>query len=159
MLPGCDQLLLGEMSVLTTLKKFEYEEFIHLTVNPERTQLRYSFPRYQLYSFPRYQLSFELKDMLVASFQFKGFYMQDMQVLDDSLPSLESYIVLAHPDGREKVLIREGKVGAQARIEVSKEWCAAVRYHIYDSHQRFRHLVAVDTIGRLHLAGLYASSA
>jgi hypothetical protein len=62
------------------------------------------------YSFPRYQLSFELKDTLVASCQFKGFHMQDMRVLNDTLPGLESYIVLAHPDGREKVLIREGKI-------------------------------------------------
>jgi hypothetical protein len=95
----------------------------------------------------------------VTSCQFKDFQMQDMRVLDDTLPGLDSFIVLVHLDGREKVLISEGKIGAHAGIEISTEWCATIRYHIYDSHRRFRHLVAVDTVGRLHLAGLYASSA
>jgi hypothetical protein len=151
MLPACDRLLLGETALSETLKEFENEEYIHLTVDPKRTMLRYSLPRYNL--------SFELKDELVASGQFKGFCMQDRGFLNDTIPGLESYIVLAHSDGREKVLISEGKIGAHAQVEIPTDWCAAVRYHIYDSHRRFRHLTAVDAVGRLHLAGLYASSA
>lgn len=147
---ACNRLVLGETSVSETLGNFEYQEYIHLTVDPEGTLI--------CFSFPRYKLSFQLKDGILVSDQFKNFSMQDMRVLDDTIPGLRSYFVLAHSDGRQKVLINEGKIGRLARIEIPSDWCADVSYHIYDVHRRFKFLLAVDTVGRFYLAGLYASS-
>jgi hypothetical protein len=60
-------------------------------------------------------------------------------------------------DGREKVLIPEGKIGDQAKIDVPHDWMAMMPFHIYNIHARFGHLIAGTTAGRLHLAGIYAS--
>lgn len=150
-LPGFDVLLRGETQLATAMSAFEYKDFVHVTVNPERNCLHFSLPRYKL--------SFRQQEGIVSSVEFKNFNMQDVRLIDDTLPGLRSSVILNHPDGREKVLISQGLIGRRAGISINSDWHSSMAYHTYDVHPRFGHLIARDTVARLHLAGLYASGA
>lgn len=142
----CDQLLLGQSSVLNILGRFEKKQYIHLIVNRDHTVLRYSLPRCKL--------SFEQSLSNVRSREFNGFRLRENQVLGDTLPSVQSYLVLRRIGvNQEKVLIPSGKVVIPTELD------ASVGYHVYTIHSRLRNLMAAERLGRLHLAGLYASSA
>jgi hypothetical protein len=155
-LPDCDRLLLGSTRMSKKLEHFERPDYTHVTVDPDEKVVQFSLPRYRL-SFSLCNQT--LCNQTVSSAEFKGFCMNDSRVLEDTLPRLKACIVLSHVDGREKVLIPEGKIVDQALIDVPHDWRATLSFHIYNVHARFRHLIAGTTAGRLHLAGIYASSA
>jgi hypothetical protein len=61
-------------------------------------------------------------------------------------------------DGHQKVLAPSGRISRGGKVEISDQWNAHCGYYIYDVHRRFGNLIATNHEGRLHLAGLYASS-
>jgi hypothetical protein len=150
-MPVCDLLLLGDTRFSRALENFESKDFIHITCDVSKAILRYSLPRFDLV--------FEHSETGIRSLEFKGCAIERMQLLD-SIPGLVSCISLfSRGSESRKVLIPDGVVTTGAEVLIAKNWDATILYHIYDVHPRFRHLVAMDTIGRLHLAGLYASCA
>lgn len=147
---GFEQLFIGKTALLSFLAQFEYDKYIHIFFNASGKSLRYSLPRYKL--------SFVHNDNTVASEQFEGYQLSKTQSIKDSIPGLASLLILVKADACEKVLIPDGKVKSESKIEVADEFDTEEHYHIYHVHNRFGDLIAMDTTGRLHLAALYASN-
>jgi hypothetical protein len=146
----CDRLFLGKTAVTDVLNEFECIDFIHMSVNPNETALRYTLPRLKL--------TFDQTDQAVTSNEFAGFDMRKCQTLEGTLYGVNSYLVLERHDGQQKVLARSGKISRGGKTEISNHWQAHCGYHTYDIHRRFGNLIATNREGRLHLAGLYVSS-
>jgi Protein of unknown function (DUF3638) len=70
---------------------------------------------------------------------------------------LKSAIAIQHKDGRKQVIIREGTVTKKAEISISANWDKEIQSFVYDVHKRFGIFQAQTTLGRLHLASIYAS--
>ena len=66
---------------------------------------------------------------------------------------------MRHSDGSMKVLLPDGHVTRFGVVSISENWEAVVRYFVYSVHRYFRNLNTSTTLGRLHLASLYASCA
>jgi hypothetical protein len=121
-----------------------------METDPEQKELWHLLPRCQL-SFVQTKHNVRLK-------QFQDFYLQNPEVVNDTIPGLKRSLSIVHPSGREKIIIADGVVESNAQVFKPSDWRCPVSFHIYDVHHRFRHLIPVDTTGRLHLAALYASS-
>jgi hypothetical protein len=80
--------MLGETALSAPLRKFEYEEFT-LILRLTKNGLSY------VTLFKDTSSHFELKDDWLPPVRTELLH-ADMRVLDDTLPGLESYIMLAH---------------------------------------------------------------
>jgi hypothetical protein len=147
---ACDRLVVGQTGVIAILKRFESSDFIHMSVNPSRTSLRYSLPRLKL--------TFDQTDHAISSKEFACFNMRTCQILEGTLYGVDSYIVLERSDGYQKVLVPSGEISPGGKVEILNNWQAHCGYYTYDVHRRFGNLIATNREGRLHLAGLYTSS-
>jgi len=78
--------------------------------------------------------------------------------LKHTLPGVTSYFILNGQGDHQRVMVPFGKIADSGKIEIPPEWQAQIGYHVYDVHRRFGNLIAKGRLGRLHLAGLYASS-
>jgi hypothetical protein len=97
MLPDCDQLMLGETALSTALKCFEYGR-VHSSHGLTRNGLSYV----TLSAISASEFKDALSPVNPQRFLRKQWFWDDT-------PGIESYIVLAHPDGSiyyRKVLIR-----------------------------------------------------
>jgi Protein of unknown function (DUF3638) len=144
-----NMLMLGSTSATDFLKEFESLDFVHIFVNPELKRL--------LLSLPRFRLSFKLVDSKIYCIDFGGFTVIDAASLLDTLPHLNSAITIQHKDGRKQVIIREGAITKNAEISISANWDEEIQSFVYDVHKRFGIFQAQTTLGRLHLASIYAS--
>jgi hypothetical protein len=97
-----DSLLMGMTSFSRLLTRVERKEFIHLSVDFQKLTLSYILPRCNLV--------FEATKQEVCSREFRDFCVRESQILDGTLVGFTSYLILAHRDGREKVLIPSGRI-------------------------------------------------
>jgi Protein of unknown function (DUF3638) len=148
-MPSFDRLMQGETSAAAFVSGLEFAEFVHIFLDGACQSLRFSLPRLKI--------SFLLKDGILGCLEFKGFSVVDRAAVRNTLPSLSSCVVLRHPNRNEKVIVAEGAVKKNATIEIPRGLAEEIIYFVYDVHMRFRYLHTESTLGRLHLASLYAS--
>ena len=152
-LPEYDQLVMSPPKALQLLGRIENPNFIMVWADNTQSRLQYLLPRLNL--------EFQQTQEAVASINFSGFTLRASQVLNNTLPGLLSYLVLADKRGNEKVLIPAGSVRINGNIAVPDDpngWNRKATYHIYDVHRRFCHLIAKNAVGRFQLAAMYAAT-
>jgi len=146
-----DKFRLGQTSVSEALCRFENESFIHVIVDASNSAVKYCLPRFSL--------EFEQSEVSVLCTQFSGFRLLEDQTFRDTLAGLSQGLILENEFKERIVLIPHGVILPFAQIQTSDKHDAKLAYWIYKEHKRFRSLQATNTIGRLHLAALYASNA
>lgn len=146
-----DRLCHGETHHSRVLGRFEKKEYIHISLNLLRQVVKYSLPRFLLV--------FEQGGGSARCVQFDGYSLALDQSFDDTLPGLSQVLILKDKAGCIKVLVPDGKVCAESKILVPTAFDDLLFYRIYDEHRRLKSLDATDTVGRLHLAAIFASNA
>jgi Protein of unknown function (DUF3638) len=146
-----ERLVQGETCAATFLHGFEANAFVHIYHDVACNSLRFDLPRLKL--------SFLLRDKVMSSIEFNGFSVVDQAAIRDTLPELSACVVIRHSDGREKLILTDGRVKENAVVEIPTNPHTSIRRFVYDVHSRFRHLHTATTVGLLHLASLYASCA
>ncbi|CAJ1961699.1 unnamed protein product [Cylindrotheca closterium] len=110
------------------------------------------------YSLPRYGLNFTQVDDGIRSDDFKGYIMTPEQQLSDTLPGFNTFLLLSNDEGEEIVIVPCGEVLQSGEIRNLGNWDTNMTFHVFHTHRRFCYLQSSNTLGRLHLACLYASS-
>jgi hypothetical protein len=144
-----DRLAIGTTTATDFLEGFESLDYVHILDKPEQERL--------VLSLPRFKLSFKLEKCVISCIDFSGFIVIDATSISDTLPHLKSAICIQHTDGRKLIIIRKGVVKKNAEISLAASLSEEMQSFVYEIHNRFGVFHARTTMGRLHLASIYAS--
>ncbi|KAE8895661.1 hypothetical protein PF003_g20236 [Phytophthora fragariae] len=148
------------LSVLSVLKKFEYEQFLHSLKSPEGVVK---------IEMPRYKLTFLLNDKLeFASVEHKGYILSNEQQFNDFLPRFNRYLVLELQDKSDtsrpelRLLLPVGNVVelscGMVDIQIPTEDESNIDIACFDEHRRLKVFETETISARLQLAAVCACS-
>jgi hypothetical protein len=146
---------LSNSTVLNTLHKFEYREFIFTAENAEGKLV---------YALPRYSLTFiqNSKNQL-SCLECEGYVLADEHILPDTLYRFDQYLILERNErsGRKLslVLIPEGHViydDTKTYISVPPDQLKNLKYFQFKVHPRLGTFENSSLLARLTLSCLYA---
>ncbi|CAB9519066.1 Protein of unknown function (DUF3645) [Seminavis robusta] len=145
-----DRLLFRKPKIIEVLSRVEFSKFILPWLDSSLKSIRYEMRRLGLH--------FLEKEGAVDSVNFCGFSLMQNQTLEGTLMGVTSYLVLSDVLGNEKVLIPAGLIANGGNVIGRSAWNYKGSFHAYDVHSRFRHLIAMDSLGWLQLACMCAAS-
>jgi hypothetical protein len=161
----CDELLVvseggdcdEEPWLVSVASKFEDRNLVHL-VKCRSGSLKLNFPRYAL------EFEADVKDGVFHSKNFLGYWLKESQQLEDGLRDFTKYLLLESLDGKEKLIVPQGKVAVSTTrenvsIQVPDTCDMKRKFFHYDVHNRFKNFTSTSICGRLFLAAIYAGTA